>query len=76
MTPQEFQNLSLSNLESLTGIRKCTWSLYFNGHRSMTLRTLGATAEKLGMERSDLLVAIQSRCNTVEAKRKEACRTT
>jgi len=67
MKPENFINLTLSELCELTGIAKSSWSLYFNGHRSINERTLNRAAEKLGMSPGVLLEAFNLKRDKVKS---------
>jgi transcriptional regulator with XRE-family HTH domain len=66
MTFDEFQLVSLGDLERKTRIAKSSWSQYFNRRRFFTEKTLNKAAVLLDMEPSILLLAI-------EARRKKVC---
>lgn len=61
MRVTEFQELSLVQLERITGIDQTRWSRYFSGKVSINSRTLEKAAKPLNMEPADLLYAIQLR---------------
>ena len=54
-------NLSLTQLEELTGVDKPTWSKWFSGKKSPTLASLVRVAPVLGMTPGQVADAIFSR---------------
>jgi len=60
MTPDEFQKLSLVELERLTGVHNTTWCRYKKGRRMPSLRQLKKLSHLLGMEPSVLLGVLLS----------------
>lgn len=61
MTFDEFQEASLGQIATLTGIDRHRWSRYLTGKVSITESTLTKAARKLGMTPMELLSAIIQR---------------
>ncbi len=61
MTINEFQNSTLSQLESITSISRFRWSKYFNGKMSMREDILCRTASELGLTPGVLFELLRSR---------------
>mgnify|MGYP006430859225 CR=1 FL=1 len=57
----EFQELTLIELENITGIDSPRWSRYLSGKVSINTRTLKKAASNLGMQPQALLYAIEIR---------------
>ena len=61
MNIEEFVSTKASKLAELTGVSEAQWSLYFNGVRSPSLRTICRLAKVLKMTPQDLTVAMLRR---------------
>lgn len=55
MTPQEFQQATLVQLEESTGINRFMWCRYLRGKSKITEKTLNKAAEALGWS-SDMVL--------------------
>jgi transcriptional regulator with XRE-family HTH domain len=61
MTPVDFSEQTLAQLQASTGVSQGRWSRYLRGRQAMTLTTLEKIAERLGMDSNELLQGIQLR---------------
>lgn len=61
MTEQDFLNMSLVDLNAVTGIQTAQWCRYLKRRQEMNLKTLRRAAHSLDMRDEDLLAAIERR---------------
>jgi transcriptional regulator with XRE-family HTH domain len=61
MRIEQFINCSYKELSELTGVSKETWSYWFNGKRTISVRNLKRVAEKLEMPISEVLEGLETR---------------
>ncbi|MGB3208670.1 MAG: helix-turn-helix transcriptional regulator [Crinalium sp.] len=65
MNIKEFREVTLGELERLTGVDRPRWSRYLSGKTSVTVKTLEKAAPKLGMTTDELLKAMNERAKSV-----------
>jgi hypothetical protein len=70
MIIMDFLNASYVELESVTGIPACNWSLYFHKKRRLSMRNLERIAEALGLSSADVLNLIEARQKAMFLRKK------